>query len=433
MRWILGFANSMANAYNTNDPSKWLDLKHRESRAMLEILRAFNHELSLTMPGHFASVVKLTVMGQLDVKKLLFVYREGEGFEVACAASWKGIEHIVFEELKEISSLTYVPEETQFNHLRAMGVEYVIPIKFKYEWREGHIQPSPYGAWFLVADFFDTEVERDNDLIFIETAGNILSVSIENRHLLAEMRTRQQLQAELEVAERVQQHLLPMHLQHVRYLDVASFHLAHHNIGGDYFDLIELDDHRVLFCIADVSGKGIGPALLMSNLQARLHALSELSLDLDEIMIRLNDKLQVITRGEQFITVFMGILNRETGEFRYVNAGHNPMILVQEGGERLLTEGTYPVGILPMQRENIHLGTAVMQPDDTLVLYTDGLSEQTGDEGRMWGEEGILQAIDTSAVSAQEVLQGIRSGWEIFRNDHAIVDDVTLMVIRRKF
>jgi sigma-B regulation protein RsbU (phosphoserine phosphatase) len=177
-------------------------------------------------------------------------------------------------------------------------------------------------------------------LPFIHTITNIIVVAIENKRLTKDTISQAQLQKELELAARMQSMLFPAHLPHDKRVDLAATYLPHQQIGGDYYDYIQLNPDELLVCIADVSGKGISAALLMSNFQANLNAKAHHFSSLKNLVIELNESVNKSAKGEKFITAFFAVLNTKTHTLNYVNAGQNPPFIFHNNEFTLLDKGT---------------------------------------------------------------------------------------------
>ena len=165
-------------------------------------------------------------------------------------------------------------------------------------------------------------------LHFIQTLTNIIIVAIENKRLFDESMRQEAIKKELELASRMQTMLIPNPslLPNNDKIHASAYYLPHFEVGGDYYDFIKLNDTEYGFCIADVSGKGISAALLMSNFQANIRALFGTNLPLIETVKKLNQRVMENANGEKFITLFIGKYNTETRQLEYINAGHNPPI-----------------------------------------------------------------------------------------------------------
>ena len=405
------------NAYNTNDPRTLLELKRLEADALLDILRTINHD-DLKI-AQLCKIARNVLRAQLGAKKVVFYYQYDrdwiEGIRM-------GFEEFSPEADEELFCLHEVTRVDAYLHpaLFAMSAEYVLPINNRDEAR----------AYFVVADFADSEVERQSDLIFIETIGSILSVAIRNKQLFQEKMRQELLERELEVAETIQKQLLISDFSPFQEIDVYAVHIAHHGVGGDFFDIIEKRKGLSFVCIADVSGKGIGAALLMSNLQANLRALCARYSDLEMIVKELNRILFNITVGEKFVTLFLARIDTTRNLLTYVNAGHNyPIYIGPDSEEHALDKGCILLGIMPelkVEQERIQI-----HPGDSLFMFTDGVVEQHNKKDEMFGIERVMEILqDVSALSARQVIEQVRRDLDDFTGDVAVSDDITMMCVK---
>ena len=157
--------------------------------------------------------------------------------------------------------------------------------------------------------------------------------------------------------------------------------MPHRSIGGDYYDVINVSTDEFVFCMGDISGKGIAAALVMANLQSYLNASPPLVTESErELVDRLNSKIYSITNGDKFITLFIARYNILTRELVYLNAGHNPPFLVNEGEVTRLDKGCALLGILDYIPK-VQLGKLILEPNSLIFTYTDGLSEMENPEG----------------------------------------------------
>jgi sigma-B regulation protein RsbU (phosphoserine phosphatase) len=210
--------------------------------------------------------------------------------------------------------------------------------------------------------------------------------------------------------------------------------VPHTEIGGDYYDVVEVDANRLLLCVADVSGKGVPASLLMSNFQAGLRTLLRQGVELATIVPELNHLLYRNSGGEKFITAFLGIYDRRTRHLQYVNAGHNdPLLLADNGRVRTLKTGTVMLGIME-ELPLLQVGEVEIPPHSLLLLYTDGLTEVFDADGNEFGEEGVLAVLHRNRYLPlpklhQELLRSINA---FSAHDTQFADDVTILSCRFK-
>jgi len=282
-----------------------------------------------------------------------------------------------------------------------------------------------------VCEKLDGKPFSAEELRFLESIGNTAMIGLENDRLFREELEKQRLESELDIAADIQRGLLPMHLPDTPGFEVAADSRSSKKISGDYFDVITLDTHRTLFAIADVVGKGIPAALLMANVQAALNVLAKLDLSLSQIAERLNNLVCDNTEPDVFVTMFLCVADGHDGLVTYVNAGHNPPIVVRSTLQvEELREGGVLIGVIedpPPYREGVlrmHLG-------DTLVMYTDGVTEAQK-ETEEYGEQRLIDsAIAHCMRSSSSMLEALKADVERFTGTNQLADDTSIMVVRR--
>lgn len=404
------------NVYDTNDPKKLLALKRLEAEALLDVLRTINHdELKIVQ---LCTIARNVLHSQLGVKKMAFFYSVEDEWVEGMRMNLGEVSPDSRAELFSISRTALVTSE-KYPALAALQVEYVVPINNR----------GDSNAYFIIAEFADSEVEAQNDLIFIETLGNILSVAIRNKQLFKEKMNREILIRELEVAETIQNQLLLSDFSRFKELDIYGFNFAHHHIGGDFYDVIQQGQEATFVCIADVAGKGIGAALLMSNLQANLRALCAQYTDLKTIIFELNKILFKITRGEKFVTLFLAKIDIDQKRFTYINAGHNYPLFINKSGIQQLDKGCVLLGIMPklvMEEDELSY-----ESGDVLFMYTDGLAEQVNEKDEMYGNERIEERLPhIKQHTAKEISEIFQEELQKFSGRMEFVDDVTILSVK---
>ena len=243
---------------------------------------------------------------------------------------------------------------------------------------------------------------------------------------------RERLNRELEIAREVQEHLFPQQLPTVPGLDYCGHCRPARQVGGDYYDFLELPERRFGFAIGDVSGKGVGAALMMASLEASLRALASVVQDPAELMDRVNGLVCQASAANCYITLFYAQYDPVNRRLSYVNAGHNPPIVLRNyGGShqvlRLETGGPV-IGLLPC---NYQRGTFSHEVGDLLVLFTDGVSESMNAQFEEWGEARLIELVKTShSLPASEAMRRILNAAEAFAAGASQHDDMTLVVLR---
>ena len=266
-------------------------------------------------------------------------------------------------------------------------------------------------------------------LHFIQTLSNIIIVAIENIRLYNESLRQEALRKELELASRMQSMLIPEEksLPHNNKIYVTSFYKPHFEVGGDYYDFLRLNNDEWGFCIADVSGKGISAALLMSNFQANLRALFTTNTDLESIIHKLNERVMASAKGEKFITLFIAKYNYQTKELKYVTAGHNPPILYKTESKEMsyLKSGCLGLGMLD-EVPSIEKGNLKIEERTKLFCYTDGLVELMGDEGVSYDTRNIEKHV-TNDDRIDENINNIIKEQKILEGSTSIFDDISII------
>jgi serine phosphatase RsbU (regulator of sigma subunit) len=254
------------------------------------------------------------------------------------------------------------------------------------------------------------------------------STVLENARLLEEERGKHQLEEELDLARTIQQSLLPGHLPTVGWLRVAGSSVASHEVGGDYFDVTEVNPQTWSVVVADVSGKGVSSALLAALLQGALITATDHSAVLGRRMERLNRFLLDRTGGEKYATVFYSLAERG-GALSYVNAAHCPPMLVRAGGiaAELAATGT-PVGLL--EEATFEVATERLQPGDKIVIYSDGVTEAQNPRGEFFGRKRLREIVTRHAAgSCTAIHDAIQEGVSAFAEGARQSDDITVVVM----
>ena len=273
-------------------------------------------------------------------------------------------------------------------------------------------------------------IQGTDELSEMGAAFNEMAQGLEagRRHALE----RERLEGELELARKIQQRLLPEHPPTVPCCSLAGVSVPARQVGGDYYDFICLPGGRLLFVMADVSGKGAPAALLMSSVRAALHSMPTGRERPAEIAARLNAFVLTSTSVSEFVTLFLGLFNGRTGELIYVNAGHEqPYLILPDRRCERLTEGGLIMGAFA--HATYADATTRLAPGATLFLYTDGLSDATNPAEEMFGEERIERALAASfGAEPKQLLAAVLSEVNAFTGEGEPADDITLVAIRRE-
>ncbi len=275
------------------------------------------------------------------------------------------------------------------------------------------------------------EAFSENDLRVTGLIANLAAVKIENVRLLEEQIEKKRMEEQLALGSKIQRGLLPSSAPQVPGYEICGENISCFEIGGDYYDFIKKRDGKVAIMIADISGKGVGAALLMAVLQASLRTLIHTAAEPAVLVGQLNDVLVENSPENKFATLFYAELDPDRHELEYVNAGHNPM-LVAAGGEVDEYGSTGPiVGLLDeVEFDSRRISLA---EDGVFLLYTDGISEPENASGEEFGDRRLADVLRRHAhLPGKELIRTLRDELEIFQaGDEGLHDDSTVVVVRR--
>jgi sigma-B regulation protein RsbU (phosphoserine phosphatase) len=251
---------------------------------------------------------------------------------------------------------------------------------------------------------------------------------LDNSRLVERERQRQRLEQELNIAREIQQALLPGGFRDFPYFAVTGLHTPCHAVGGDYFDVFPLSEDRTAIVVADVSGKGLGAALLTTMLQGAFSSMTT-GTDPVQVLNNLNRFLCEHSGVGRYATLFFSILDRN-GQIIYVNAGHpSPLVLRMGEVTELTTEGSFPVGLIP--EASFAAKTACLLPGDTLVLFSDGVTEAMDPEEQLFGVSRLRETLSGQHDLPLEDLQKkVLKSVETFTRGASQADDITVLLLR---
>ncbi len=254
---------------------------------------------------------------------------------------------------------------------------------------------------------------------------------IENARLYQEEQALFRLQEEMRLAKDIQVNLLPNYLPQIPGYDIAGKSIPAKDVGGDYFDFIQLSDSAMAFCLGDVSGKGMPAALLMANLQATLRGQSGLDISSKLCVEHSNRLIFESTDSKKFATLFYGILNFRNHEVSYCNAGHdNPFVIQRDNKKVRLTTGGVVLGFVPdftFEQDKI-----VLEPGSIMAIYSDGITEAMTEQEEEFGEDRFAEVVTAHMnESSESIIQHILEAVEKHIGKMSQMDDMTLLIIKR--
>ncbi len=384
---------------------------------MLEVSSAINNlEYDLELYNHFKNIL----IEKLNLGRAILI-SDNDGWEVNIKF---GIE--AFNEEDFISKCLEFDRITvlnTYNDSVFSEFDVIIPIFHK----------SKTLSYLLLGDFDGEKIEVSpiiRHLPFIQTLTNLIVVAQENKRLFAENLENAAMQKEVELASRMQNMLIPKQIPERKDLDIYALYQPHQIVGGDYYDFFQISDKQTVFCMADVSGKGMSAAMLMSNFQAMMHAMLEHSTDLKILANSLNRRVASNTQGEKFITAFVAVYDHENKELTYINSGHQPALFYHNGEVIELKEGSPILGAFD-ELPHLNIGKQKVSKNDILVCFTDGVCEVENMQNDEFGTEIIKSVIPKfNNAPVKEMVDAIMEEISIFKGDKDYQDDLALLSIR---
>ncbi|HDJ34423.1 MAG TPA: serine/threonine protein phosphatase [Bacteroidetes bacterium] len=401
-----------------NPSIKRLQVSKFKLNALLDITMAINENLP---QEELLKRYERLLREDLNIGKIL-IFKFSTDWELILTAGctedmYRDID--VERDLIHIREITYNSDYEE-NYLRHFDI--TIPVIHK---------GSPL-AYVLIGDIDEEEKGMSptiKHLHFIQTLSNIIMVAIENIRLFNESLRQEAIRKELELASRMQTMLIPNNetLPRTDKIWVSAFYHPHYDVGGDYYDCLRLSEHEVGFLIADVSGKGISAALLMSNFQANLRALFTADIPLEDLIRILNQRVIENANGEKFITLFVAKYHTGFRKLEFINAAHNPPVFFDGMNKNLTKLETSCLGVGMLDHiPRIDTGEFTVSPGSKIICYTDGLSELRDENDQEMGTRAI-EACISNGRSIEENIKGIIESQNILTGNNNIFDDITLI------
>ena len=407
-----------------------LDGKIQQLNTLFDLSQEFNATVER---ARLVKLFSFALMGQMLVGKHLFLLRRrnaAEGDAQFDIVSMKGIRDTDFEpafidQMRGLTDLVLLEGDDEaaaaWDAMHRRELVLALPLR----------QQGETGGVLCLGPKMTGQAYQPDEVEFLYSLGNLALVSIQNVDFIEERIEKERLEKEMRMAREIQEGLLPREIPTVDGLEVAALALPSREVGGDYYDVVPLHDERLLVIIADVTGKGVPAALLMSNIQACTHTMLPMNLTLEEATGHMNRVIHQNTGFDKFITAFCGIYHAETRQFDYVNAGHEPPLLIRKNGDlEQLDVGGLLLGVmqgLPYERGSVQLDVG-----DTIVLFTDGVTEAMGPEQEEF-TDARLQACVTAHrhESAQRIVDIIQADVEAFTGPVEVLsDDRTMIVLK---
>lgn len=375
--------------------------------SLLEITTSINANLSAEeLLAKYEGILR----DDLNIGKVL-IFKHSEQWNCILNAGFDIKLETAIDPEKQLSEITETRILSHEEKNSLPDIEIIIPV----------INSNVPLAYVLIGDIEEEGTGMSpilKHLRFIQIISSIIIVAIENIRLFKETLIQEAIKKELELAARMQTMLIPDNkvLPDNKHIRVTGYYHPHYDVGGDYYDCIDLGNGITGLCIADVSGKGVSAAILMSNFQASYKALLTADVNLEHLLNTLNKVVVENASGEKFITFFVARYNQNTREMEYINAAHNSPVLFDmlTGEVKHLDASCVGIGMLD-QIPFINIETITIKNPSKIVLYTDGLSELKDDNGEDIGTGPIIKHINNG--------DGIDRNIESLITDLGIPDD----------
>jgi sigma-B regulation protein RsbU (phosphoserine phosphatase) len=401
------------------DLENQIELKDFKLNSLLEITTAINANLGM---DQLIRIYEFILKEQLGFKRFVLFNRQDEWnclLKKGIKGKVKDID--VQRDLFRFKEITVI-ESSHSKILTEFDV--IVPVFHK---------DKPL-AYLLFSDIIKDQTspsESLENMSFVQTLTNIIVVAIENQRMARLSIIQERIKKELEVASEMQKLLFPSDLPSNRKMDISAKYTPRHEVGGDYYDFIPLGDDEYMICIADVSGKGIGAAMLMANFQATIRTLFNYQrFEMEFLLEELNKKVMRSAKGEKFITFFIAHYNAASRELKYVNAGHNHPFITNGKKVEMLSEGCIGLGMLD-ELPFIHVGKKILKPNTTIVLYTDGVVELENEKEEFFGSEKLVKLVHSYYPLKMEDMNNlIFSKLDEWRGDLSLVDDTAIFSCR---
>lgn len=397
-----------------------LDRKVHDLNTLLELSNDFN---LMVDREEIAKVFKFAMLGQMLIRTFFFALDVDGNREMVSISGIKDLpSNDDLNQLFGMTDITRIDEHHTCKFVQENNIELVIGLRFQNK-KIGVVGVGPRA---------NKEGYGHAEINFLQSLGNLALLTIQKTLLLEEQIVKKRLEEELNLAKTIQEGLLPNPIPNIPGFDIAAVNVSSRQVGGDYFEILKLEDKGHLLAIADVTGKGIPAALLMANLQSMLHALAPLSVSLEEASSRINDIIHDNTPSDKFITFFWGKISSDGKKFKYTNAGHNPpMVFKKDEIEPiLLEEGGIILGAMPSLMP-YKSAEYIFEKGDTLLFFTDGVTEAMSiDQSQEYEEERLIECVNQNRNrDANGLMNAIINDVNMFTNNIQH-DDITMIVLK---
>lgn len=397
-----------------------LDAKVNQLSSLFDLSKEFSGILKVEMIG---KLLLYSIIGQLLVSKYAVVTCRENSFTLLENKYAKDqLEKVLSSCNLQVITEILKREDLINNYplFAELGVELIVPMQIK----------GTTKGLIMLGQRIAGQPYSKSDIEYVASVGSLAIISIENALLFNETLEKQKLEKDLETARNIQKNLLPKSVPKLNSFDISAFNKSARQVGGDYYDLVKISSEELLFAIGDVSGKGVPAALLMANLQAFLKSICKQGIPLQKATDFINDLVSDNTTNGSFITFFWGILNDRTKELTYVNAGHNPPLLIRNKEIKKLKTGGMILGVMqtliPYNSETIQL-----QKDDLLVFFTDGITEAMDPDYKEYTDERLEElSLKSTELDSRQIMDRVMEDVKIYTKGAEQSDDITLIIVK---
>ncbi len=390
---------------------------------ILDILQTMNQDHSIE---DLLAEFEILLREELNVGKVLvYTFADKEWKNVLVAG-------VSIEEVNKINVSEELLKYTKIEEFsisspppaNLKGFDSVIPLFYRYK-----------AIGFVLIGDVEEEQQGISPTIkhrqLIQIISNLIIVFVETKRMQKELLEQEALKKEMELASKIQNQLIPGEDQYPKShrITIKTLYHPHYGVGGDYYDIMQLSRSTIGFCIADVSGKGIAAALLMSNFQAVIKTLFTANVSLKKLVHKLNDRVNESANNEKFITMFIGRYNLRTHKLSYVNAGHLPPLYFDDrkGVIHSLEKGCIGLGMLDFI-PTIEVGHTSITKHSKVMAFTDGLVEHEQDD-HVESNYSLIEKIISNRKSIATNMDEIQRSIEGYIRSDAIFDDISLIGI----
>lgn len=402
-----------------------LDQRIHELNTLFDLSKEFN---LLTDREKISRIFKFALLGQLFVRSFFMIYRNGDTLSTLAESNLST--EICEDRKAKIFNVTEdvtIVDQSLSHEIPSLAENQIAALV-------GITIQNKKVAVIGVGKRLNGNSYTESDFNFLKSLANLAIISIQKTYFLEDRIEKERMEEELSIATSIQQALLPDPIPKIEGLDLAAITVPSRQVGGDYFDVVQTPDGNFVLAIADVTGKGVPAALLMANLQSMLHALIPVDISLSEATGRINNMIHNNTTSDKFITFFWGKFIPATSVFRYVNAGHNPPLLLPKEEEEFteLSDGGLILGAMetltPYNQSEIEI-----QKGDLVVFYTDGVNEAQDQTGEFeFGERRLKNCIKKYRdYPVEEIQNKIIQEVDTFSGGVRF-DDITLLLFKAR-